>query len=100
METQCTPGPWELDPPETAHVTSEDYHNIRAGCGFLSRAKDQREPGFSISGHMTVADARLIAAAPDLLAALVGLRNSFAEYVGPNCAAADAAIAKATGSAA
>lgn len=41
-------------------------------------------------------DMRLMAAAPDLLAALIGLRNSFSEYVGPNIEAADAAIAKAT----
>lgn len=42
-------------------------------------------------------DMRLMAAAPDLLAALIGLRQSFKEYIGPNCAAADAAIEKATG---
>jgi hypothetical protein len=70
METKHTPGPWELDSPEDAHVASEDYHTIRAGCGFLATAKDQREPGFRISGHMTTADACLITAAPELLEAL------------------------------
>jgi uncharacterized protein YbaP (TraB family) len=70
METKHTPGPWELDGPTTAHVTDEDYHAIRAGCGFWAIAKDQREPGFSITGHMSAADARLMSVAPDLLEAL------------------------------
>lgn len=70
MDTKHTPGPWELDVADDAHVVSEDYHTIRAGCGFLAKAEDQREPGFHIAGHMTEADARLMTAAPELLEVL------------------------------
>jgi hypothetical protein len=108
METTHTPGPWELDGPSTAHVTDEDYHNIRAGCGFWAEAKDQRESGFSISGHMSIADARLIVAAPELLEALAAVVNYFWDPdrepgglgEGDINELAHAAIAKATGSAA
>jgi hypothetical protein len=70
MNVIHTPGPWELDPADAAHVTDEDYHVIRAGCGFLAESKEHRKQGFRISGHMSASDARLISAAPRLLAAL------------------------------
>lgn len=99
MDTQHTPGPWQFDTKDDAYVASEDYHIIRAGCGFLAEAKDRREPGFRIAGHMTVADARLITAAPDLLTALQGVLR-VADRQTDEFDAARAAIAKATGSAA
>lgn len=108
MELKHTPGPWELDPPETAHVTDEDYHAIRAGCGFWAIAKDQREPGFSIAGHMSAADARLMNAAPELLEALrevlkhekwhAAMADEVTDEAKAAIKGADAAIAKATGS--
>lgn len=70
MELTHTEGPWELDPPNESHVVADDYHVIRAGCGYLPEAKDVPETGFRIAGHMTIADARLIVAAPELLGAL------------------------------
>lgn len=103
QEVMHTPGPWELDGPSTTHVTDEDYHAIRAGCGFWSGSKNQREPGFSITGHMSAADACLIAAAPDLLAALIDLHAQVSKFCEEEGEAdfytgrADAAIAKATG---
>jgi hypothetical protein len=105
MEAKHTPGPWELDGPSAAHVTDEDYHNIRAGCGFWAEAKDQREPGFSLSGHMSTADARLIAAAPDLLEALIELEDQadlsldYRPEFRRAIASAHSAIVKAIGSA-
>jgi len=66
-----TPGPWRLNDPYAgrAHVLSDDYHSIDAGHGFLGDPP-QREPGFGIMGFMSLADARLISAAPELLEAL------------------------------
>ena len=69
-EAKHTPGPWELDPPDEAHVTGEEYHVIRAGCGFLAEGKEEREAGFRIAGHMSAADGCLMASAPELLEAL------------------------------
>lgn len=103
-----TPGPWKLDPPSMSHVTSgslgEGYHAIVAGQGSNYRGLH----GFTITQFMGVDDARLIAAAPDLLAALKSLDDCYCE-VGPDLTkvqrhqhrlaliAARAAIAKATG---
>jgi len=106
MEIKHTQGPWEVDGPDAAHVVSEDYHVIRAGCGFLAESKEHRESGFRIAGHMSEADARLIAAAPDLLAALQAiLPDAVGNHIGgpdtqSRIDAARAAISKATGSAA
>lgn len=54
-------GPWLLDAPVHGH-TNETFHCIDA-------------PGFGFCAFMPLADAQLIAAAPDLLAALRGLRD-------------------------
>jgi hypothetical protein len=102
MDMKHTPGPWQFDAQDDAHVVSDDYHVIRAGCGYLAEAKEEREPGFRIAGHMTEADARLIAAAPDLLAALQSiLPDAVGNHIGgPDTQvridSARAAIAKAT----
>lgn len=77
-----TPGPWA-----SKKIFTGSYH-IQAGEQVVAHAgyEDRAE-----------ANARLIAAAPDLLAALQGLLDGFSDYVGPNINAARAAIAKATG---
>lgn len=60
-----TPGPWRLNDAIHAHVLDDTYHCIDAGCGFHMLPSDK---GFGIAGRMALADARLITAAPDLLA--------------------------------
>lgn len=91
-----TPGTWRLDPPEMSHVTEERYHAIAAGARHLG------EPGFCITGILSIEDARLMAAAPDLLAALQDcltyLENDIGgpDYSGPEKQVARAAIANAT----
>lgn len=66
-EIKHTPGPWILDDaPNHADVIANDYHFIDAGAGCTGMSK----PGFGIAGCMSLADARLIAAAPELLEAL------------------------------
>lgn len=67
-----TPGPWkatrrsDLDP-----VNS--YWDIEAGHGCLINGQ-----GFGLTGYVSQVDAMLLAAAPDLLAALIELRDWYA----------------------
>lgn len=61
-----TRGPWTLDDPINVDVIEDNYHVIEGGAGFCGREKK----GFSLAGCMKIEDARLIAAAPDLLEAL------------------------------
>lgn len=91
MEFKGTPGPWEItDDVETNRYTASDtYHHIGAGKWFHD---DFSNAGFGISGYMSIHDAKLIAAAPDLLKALIELRKLVAHHD-----QADAAINKALG---
>jgi hypothetical protein len=70
MNTKHTPGPWVLDDIAHSHVDA-DYHIIDAGKGY--HLDGEGSDGFNLSGCMSLDDARLIAAAPDLLAALESL---------------------------
>jgi hypothetical protein len=101
METKHTPGPWSLSDRTDSITWGDCSFSAPVGAG-----------GFVIASHSVCtiprhqrerltdehrANARLIAAAPELLKALVWLRNS----LGPSdydhaIALADAAIAKAT----
>ena len=89
-----TPGPWKFNPPDdqVLDLFSPEYFFIDG-------------PGADVHGHMTIADARLIAAAPDLLSLVQELEESakyWSEYDVP-LGIVDrlrAAIAKATGDAA
>jgi len=84
------------------HVLSDEYHSISGGCGFLP--DDDTERGFGLCGFMRIDDARLIAAAPELLAALIRVERVARGYT-PSAQRElrlddiRAAIAKATGSA-
>ena len=84
MTTQHTSGPWEL------RQSSRDYWFIdyeQGGEGYTLTKLDCGEK-----------DARLISAAPDLLAAIEGLLNALpSATTHPAIKAARAAIAKATG---
>ena len=90
--TGHTPGPWKFIPPDdqVLDLFSPEYFFIDG-------------PGADVHGHMTIADARLIAAAPELLEALKNAVNALQicgmkfEHVE---AEACAAIAKAEGGAA
>jgi hypothetical protein len=67
MSSQHTPGPWRLN----LHFLDTDlYREIAAGREYFNPQNPQALTGFSLTGYMSAADARLIAAAPDLLAAL------------------------------
>lgn len=60
-----TPGPWKEHAPNVDGTVDETYRRITAGVGFC-HGRD--EPGFQLTGYIRPADARLIAAAPELLA--------------------------------
>ena len=76
METRHTPGPWPMHKARIA-----DHYCIGERAPYVAVAK-------------TEADARLVAAAPDLLEALKELRYACTDKAE---SMADAAIAKATG---
>jgi hypothetical protein len=103
-EAKHTPGPWEFVP----KLTASENHK-----GFFIRAqKATRDGKWALAdvqpgdedGRIGTANARLIAAAPDLLAALQVARGYVDDHQGRHSVAdlemVDAAIAKATGSAA
>lgn len=91
MEFKGTPGPWEVtdDVESNRHTATDTYHHIGAGKWFHD---DFSNTGFGISGYMSIHDAKLIAAAPDLLKALIELRKLVTHHD-----QADAAINKALG---
>ena len=93
-------GPWILDDGSHDDLVDAEYHFIDAGSGCI--ATD--DPGFGIAGCMSIHDARLMAAAPDLLEALQDLigwvpSSSHWHTDAPmkTLERARAAIAKATG---
>lgn len=71
-KTQWTPGPWLLDQ-HSLGVVDEYYHSIWAGAGMPATDERPGADGFHITGYMSAAEARLIAAAPELVEALEGL---------------------------
>ena len=107
-----TPGPWSY-----RSAQHDDWGVVRAGRFFICQAKD---PRFMDTEYLAQcresgrdpweANARLIAAAPDLLAALKRFRTKVYnaalgsgmdhEWATEACSVADAAIAKAEGGAA
>lgn len=88
MSDQHTPGPWVLDDEWIARAREEHPNWIAIKIGDLG----------TISGHVGMANAKLIAAAPALLATLKLVRKLWAKD--DSCIeidAIDAAIAKAEG---
>ena len=91
-ESKHTPGPW---------VVWRDYnvinieHRLVAACGGSTDSRNQER-----AHNENIANARLIAAAPDMLEALQGLLSSDGRFVygtQDRIECARAAIAKATG---
>lgn len=93
MTTQHTPGPWTTDGAARTNdldVISPAGRITLIDCEFSDESED-----------VLTANARLISAAPELLAALEGLLNALpSATTHPAIKAARAAIAKATGEAA
>lgn len=92
-----TPGPWHIERGTSVYVRADDAHHIGPICSMRSRLD---YPGMDpIVAETCDANARLIAAAPELLAALEALVDE-PQPLGIDRAtyqAALRAIAKATG---
>ena len=88
MSAQHTPGPWSFDGPPDNHIVWSDSENRVCFLAHSNGANEARD----------TANARLIAAAPELLGALTNLRNIL-NAAGYETSHANAAIAKATGAA-
>jgi len=91
-----TKGPWEVSDDRHKGLADTTYHFIRAGDGICADSYK----GFEIAGCMSAEDARLIAAAPEMLEAL-----KLAMEIGDGCSRGflgkvqtqiQAAISKAT----
>ena len=93
LQMQHTPGPWQADEKPQWYPWPEAIE-IKAGNWTIAWTTTSAE-----FRDRTVADARLIAAAPDMLAALKAFQHAwvFVEVYDGAYAKAVAAIAKATG---
>ena len=95
-----TPGPWRIDDDVSGsgvYVDNDNYHGVDAGRGYLDH---ETMTGFSVCAHMSLADTRLIAAAPDLFESLRDLLADIAQpgeawAAGSTVERARAALAKA-----
>lgn len=95
--TPHTPAPWTYSEPEYAQLADGDtyqlvQHTIHGG----------RRPGpygdlFSVSGGISIANARLMAAAPDLYEALSNIENDDGRIPSTIWDMRNAALAKADG---
>lgn len=65
---QHTPGPWRAMEYDHTREPRHTYWHIEAGRGFHNPDKTEGD-GFCLSGFLSEANARLIAAAPELLEA-------------------------------
>lgn len=109
MSTQHTPGPWSFRETGEGHKYAKEWREINPGIvGPASYTTNKwGEPEETIGVRITEANARLIAAAPDLLAELKAITEIIEAAKDSNdgiealeafsCNRAHAAIAKATG---
>ena len=90
--SEHTPGPWSWEEVRAYHTS----YIIRGGKlgNKIAQSFNWQDKGFDISSK---SNARLIAAAPDLLEALIELRSFYIEMTGIPPVAANKAIAKAKG---
>lgn len=78
-KVEATPGPWkEGIKIVQGHPIDHDYRFIDAGLGFYSK----ENTGFGITGYISEADAKILAAAPELLEACEDALHHHVEFGG------------------
>jgi hypothetical protein len=94
-----TKGPWfvESDDKTPIYVSPVDRYEQIAICNVMVIDEDDSESGDWINGEQTKANARLIAAAPDLLHALQNIENDNGQIPDHAWKVIQDVIAKATG---
>lgn len=92
-----TPGPWRIMASITGEAATCWVVGRKESKSFADLSDQDVIAAVTSEGKSNDADARLIAAAPDMLAALVELRDWYAEHTGLPAVSANAAITKATG---
>lgn len=106
METKHTPGPWKQRP-GCPHIITRDYGFGTTGGELIGSVSGYPGSGYFPEPGAALANARLIAAAPDLLNALIAIDQRMTECAATPASAADTydsyyqemvrdAIAKAT----
>lgn len=78
MKMMHTPGPWRAYEQEHTQNADHSYWHIDGGLGYYRPAIGR---GFSVSGIMSEEDATLMAAAPELLEALLALQPYIQNYL-------------------
>lgn len=92
-ESKHTPGPWRISRTSGMEIfINHDQDQPNRVAGYFAEVRR-----FTSDNEQVEANARLIAAAPDLLEALLELADWYKEHTGLPPAAANAAIAKVTG---
>lgn len=96
MEHKHTPGPWEITSHRPPYSEENDFPGVGISIPDAELASGIHEDAIEVWGENSEANARLIAAAPELLEALRGVLR-VADRATVEFDAARAAIAKATG---
>lgn len=92
-DSKHTPGPWRISRTSGMEIfISHDHDQPNRVAGYFAEVRR-----FTSDSEQVEANAQLIAAAPDLLEALIDLADWYREHTGLPPTAANAAIAKATG---
>ena len=73
-----TPGPWDCSREDDLFGKETECREITAGQGFYGSEKN----GFDIIAYMSDANTRLIASAPEMLEALIGIGLALEDYSG------------------
>lgn len=109
MEHKYTPGPWEITSHRPPYSEENDFPGVGISIPDAELASGIHKDAIEVWGENSEANARLIAASPDLLTALIALREYLSKcppHAGDTTGAewgrvmdqSGAAIIKATGS--
>lgn len=96
-ETDHTPGPWEYSVPTYEGLDDRDTHRLVKHTIWGGTRPGPYGDLFSVSGGISIANTRLMSAAPDLYEALSNIENDDGSIPDSIWAMRNAALAKADG---